>query len=137
MDYFLDEKELDNFTFGAITSTSFNLIITECDNLRSFENDFELIEVPGRSGDLIVSNNRKKNKDINVEGYIDCEDLGDAKAIVRNVNNWLIGETRYKPLTFSNDLVSYEAIVVGNVEMIEEMKDLINIKFKFSAKEVI
>jgi phage-related protein len=60
--YYIDKDKLEYFTFGGTSSASFNFIIMENDNLSSFENDFELISVPGRTGDLIVNNNRKKNK---------------------------------------------------------------------------
>ena len=43
---------------------------------------------------------------------------------------------KYKTLTFSDDLEEYEAVVVGRIEIIEEIEGLLNIKFKFSCKEV-
>ena len=44
---------------------------------------------------------------------------------------------KYKTLTFSNDLTVYEAVVVGVIEIVEEIEGLLNISFKFSCKEVI
>ena len=62
MIYYVDKNSLEHFTFGGTSSASFNFIIVKNDNLNSFENDFELIEIPGRSGDLVIDNKRKKNK---------------------------------------------------------------------------
>jgi len=135
--YYVDKNSLEHFTFGGTSSASFNFIIVENDNLNGFENDFELIEIPGRSGDLLINNNRKKNKEINIEAYIDLDGLGDAKTVSRDVKQWLQGEVKYKDLTFSDDLVNYKAVVVGEVEIYEEIENLLNIKFKFSCKEVI
>ena len=137
MIYYVDKNSLEHFTFGGTSSASFNFIIVKNDNLNGFENDFELIEIPGCSGDLLINNNRKKNKEINIEAYIDLDGLGDAKTVSRDIKQWLQGEVKYKTLTFSNDLTEYEAIVKGPIEIVEEIEGLLNINFKFSCKEVI
>lgn len=137
MQYYVDKNSLDYFVYGGTSSASFNFIITENDNLNSFENDFELIEIPGRSGDLVIDNKRKKNKEINIEAYADIEGLGDAHTVAKNIKQWLQGEVKYKALSFSNDLTEYEAIVKGPIEIVEEIEGLLNINFKFSCKEVI
>ena len=137
MQYYVDKNSLDYFVYGGTSSASFNFIITENDNLNSFENDFELIEIPGRSGDLVIDNKRKKNKEINIEAYADIEGLGDAHTVAKNIKQWLQGEVKYKDLTFSNDLTEYKAIVKGPIEIVEEIEGLLNINFKFSWKEVI
>ena len=134
MIYYIDKDKLEYFTFGGTSSASFNFIIMENDNLNSFENDIELISVPGRTGDLIVNNNRKKNKEININAYVDLDGLGDAKTVARNINNWLAGDVEYKPLTFSDDLIEYEAIVVGSVSIVEVIEGLLEISFKFNCK---
>ena len=137
MQYYVDKNSLDYFVYGGTSSASFNFIITENDNLNSFENDFELIEIPGRSGDLVIDNKRKKNKEINIEAYADIEGLGDAHTVAKNIKQWLQGEVKYKALSFSNDLTEYEAIVKGPIQIVEEVEGLLNINFKFSCKEVI
>lgn len=136
MQYYVDKNELESFTYGAISSTSFNFIIVSNDNLNGFGNDFELVEIPGRTGNLIIDNQRKKNKEINIEAYADIEEFGEASLVSKAIKKWLQGEVKYKPLIFSNDYVKYEAIVLGNVEIVEEIENLLNIKFKFSCKEV-
>ena len=137
MQYYVDKNSLDYFVYGGTSSASFNFIITGNDNLNSFENDFELIEIPGRSGDLVIDNKRKKNKEINIEAYADIEELGNAKTVVKNIKQWLQGEVKYKTLTFSNDLIEYEAIVKGPIEIVEDVEGLLNISFKFICKEVV
>ena len=138
MIYYIDKNKLEHFTFGGTSSASFNFIIVENDNLKGFENDFELISVPGRNGDLIVDNQRKKNKEINIVAYVDLDDLNkDAKTTAKEIKAWLQSEVKYKDLIFSDDLTQYQAIVLGNVEIIEEIEGLLNVSFKFSCKEVI
>jgi phage-related protein len=134
MIYYIDKDKLEYFTFGGTSSASFNFIIVDNDNLSGFENDFELVSVPGRTGDLIINNGRKKNKEINIKAYVDLEGLGDAKTVANNINNWLTGEVAYKPLTFSDDLIKYEAIVVGAISITEVIEGMLEISFKFNCK---
>lgn len=134
MSWYVDINNLDSFTFGGVSSTSFNFAF-KADNLKPFEQDFELKPVPGRTGDLLINNNRKKNKTVNVDGIIDC-DGSESKVIMAKFNTWLCGEVKYKPLVFSNDYVNYEGIVVGGVDFEEVIEGFIKVKFKFSCKGV-
>lgn len=136
MQYFVDKDKLDYFVYGGTSSASFNFIIMENNNLNGFENDFELVSIPGRSGDLIINNNRKLNKEININAKVDLNGLGDAKTVGKNILNWLCGEVKYKTLTFSDDLTRYEAIALGKVEIFEEVEGMLDVKFKFSCKVV-
>ena len=136
MQYYVDKNSLDYFVYGGTSSASFNFIIVENDYLNGFENDFELIEIPGRSGDLLINNSRKKNKEINIEAYVDLDNLGSAETVAKNIKQWLQGEVKYKSLTFSNDLTEYKAIALGEIEIVEEIEGLLNVKLKFSCKEV-
>lgn len=136
MKWYKDINELKNFTYGTTSSTSFKYAF-ESDNLKPFERDFELREVVGRSGDLILDNKRKKNKIITVKGQVDCDGT-EAKTVIRNINTWLCGEVKYKSLVFSDDDNNYEAIVVpGSYDIYEVVKGVLNLEFKFSCKEVI
>lgn len=135
MQWYKDITELDSFTYGAISSTSFHFAF-EADNLKSFERDFELKEIPGRSDELIIDNKRKKNKILNIEGHIDCKGV-EAKIVASKFNNWLVGEVKYKPLFFSNDLTDYEAIVIGDIDIKEVIKGVLSVKFQFSCREVV
>lgn len=136
MKWYKDINELKNFTYGTTSSTSFKYAF-ESDNLKPFERDFELREVVGRSGDLILDNKRKKNKIITVKGQVDCDGT-EAKTVIRNINTWLCGEVKYKSLVFSDDDTNYEAIVVpGSYNIYEVVKGVLNLEFKFSCKEVV
>ena len=134
MQWYKDITELDSFVYGAKSSTFFNFIY-EADNLKPFENDFELVEVMGRNGDLLIDNKRKKSKEIDVKGYLVCDGVKPS-AMIEKFNTWLTGEVKYKPLKFSNDKTEYEAIVVGNIDMKEILKGTFEVSFKFSCMEV-
>lgn len=135
MQWYKNITELDSFIYGATSSTFFNFAF-EADNLKPFENDFELLEVMGRDGDLLVDNKRRKSKDIDVKGYLICDGV-EPNAMASKFNAWLVGEVKYKPLKFSNDSTEYEAIVVGGVAMKEILKGIFDVSFKFSCMEVV
>lgn len=126
---------MDSFVYGNISSTSFNLTY-EADNLNPFEKDFELKAVPGRSDELIINNKRQKNKIITVEGQVDCNGI-EAKIIAKQLSDWLCKDVAYKPLSFSDDLTKYEAIVLPGTKIKEVIKGVLEVGFKFSAKEVV
>jgi hypothetical protein len=127
--------ELDSFIYGATSSTFFNFVY-EADNLKPFERDFELHPVMGRDDELLVDNKRKKNKIVDVKGSVACEGA-DIKIVSKNFNEWLTGEVKYKPLIFSNDLTEYEAIVIGEVSSDIRTKNILDVSFKFSCREVV
>lgn len=135
MKWYKDISNLKKFTYGATSSASFKYGF-EADNLKPFELDFDIMEVPGRSGDLIIDNKRKKNKVISVKGQVDCGEE-ESRVVIGKINTWLCGEVKYKPLVFSDDVVKYEAIVVpGSYTIAEIVKGVLSLEFQFSAKEV-
>ncbi|UOW66855.1 hypothetical protein [Paraclostridium bifermentans] len=135
MQWYKNITELDSFIYGATSSTFFNFAF-EADNLKPFERDFELLEVMGRDGDLLVDNKRRKSKEVNIKGYLICDGV-EPKAMANKFNTWLVGEVKYKPLKFSNDSTEYEAIVVGEIDMKERFNGIFDVSFKFSCMEVV
>lgn len=130
--WYRDTSDLPSFSFGGVTSSSYNYIF-ESDHLKSFEKDFELEDVPGRSGSLLIDNKREKNKPVNIEGFIDCEG-SEPWVISESVKDWLTGKVEYQDLVFSDDPTEYEAIVVGGVDITEPIDGLLKVKFSFSCK---
>lgn len=133
MIYYVDKNELPKFQYGAIISTSLNFIIVEDDHLSAFENDFEEVEIPGRTGTLIIDNKRKKNRDINLTIYADIEGLGTAAEVSASIEDWLVGEVKYQALVF-DDGYRCDAIV-KSLSIKEEIRDLLCIEVTFSSKK--
>lgn len=135
MQYYIDKKDLMCFTYGeeGISSTFFSMIIEEVDGLIStYERDVELIEVPGRDGELLIDNKRKKSKDITVKGHIDVESLnGDITSLALGIEEWLQGTVSYKPLTFSDHRFIYQAVCINQINLSEVIEDLCEFEIKF------
>lgn len=134
MQYFVNKEELIRFSFGGINSASFSIFATEVKGLyNSFERDVEFIEVPGRDGDLLIDNKRKKSKEIEVTCYmdLDLETEKDIGYLANEVVEWLQGEVKYKTLTFSNYYKPLQAICINQINIDEIIEDLGEFIIKF------
>ena len=133
MQYFVNKEELIRFSFGGINSASFSIFATDVKGLyNSFERDVEFIEVPGRDGDLLIDNTRKKSKGIEVICYLDMEDIrGTMGELAEAVEDWLQGEVKYKTLEFSHYHKALKAICKSNFEAEEVIENLGEFTIKF------
>ena len=133
MKYYVNEDELMYFVYNESSSTSFFMIIEEIEGLLdTFERDIELIEVPGRDGELVIDNQRKKSKDITITGYIDVEKSSKSIDILAyEIENWLQGEVSYKPLTFKNHNFKYEALCFNKIKLSEIIENLCEFEIVF------
>lgn len=126
MQYFVNEDELISFMYGEVSSTLYSLYVLDVKNLNNgFERDIEFIEVPGRDGDLIVDNFRKKSKEITIEAFIDLSKsfIESFEDLCVEIEDWLQGEVKVDTLAFSNCGKVYNAICT-KVEIEEVMEGL-------------
>ena len=126
MQYFINEDELISFMYGEVSSTLYSLYVLDVKNLNNgFERDIEFIEVPGRDGDLIVDNFRKKSKEITIEAFIDLSKsfIESFEDLCVEIEDWLQGEVKVDTLAFSNFNKVYNAICT-KVEIEEVMEGL-------------
>lgn len=133
MQYFINEDELINFSYKGTSSSLFSLHVLEIKNLNNgFERDIEFIEVPGRDGDLIIDNLRKKSKEITVECFVDFDKsyVETFEELAEEIENWLQGTVGIDELQFSHLTKSYKATCT-KVEIDEPIEGLgeVNITF--------
>lgn len=82
---------LNTFMFGGELSTEYGILITERPKSVRPERDITKIEIPGRSGDLIIDNGRYKNIDVSYK----CEAIHNVSVFssiheqVQAINIWL------------------------------------------------
>ena len=131
--YYINNDELMYFTYNGVSSTSFFMIIEEIEGLlNSFERDIELIEIKGRSGELIIDNQRKKSKNITITGCIDVEKSNKSiDTLAYEIENWLQKEVSYKPLTFKDHKFKYEALCFNQIKLSEVIEDLCEFEIIF------
>lgn len=88
------------FTFNKVSSKQFGLYISGNGTFNSPERDIEIIDIPGRNGQLIVDNDRFKNTTVNYPSFIISDFKNNATAIrawLLSVNGYARLEDTYNP----------------------------------------
>lgn len=91
--------------FAGIRSDDLNLVIEHYPTRTFPERSYEVIEVPGRDGEVILDNGNFKNYRQAYSAFIDSYDPEDPRyqRIARNVAAWLLGNPGYQRLEDSYD----------------------------------
>lgn len=89
---------LNYFFYGGRSSREFGLYITG-QPYSSAERDVETIEIPGRSGNLLIDNGRFKDTDVTYHAYL----KHDMELLSRAVKSWLLKDSTSTPLYDSYD----------------------------------
>ena len=119
------------FTFNGVSSKDFNIKIKESNNLSIPKRKIELIEVQGRTDNLVVDEGCGEMLDISIEAYIDCRDL-DTKKYALRLDNWLNSSNGYQNLIFDDGTI-LKAIFVGQIDFNEIVKNFNEILLQFKA----
>lgn len=95
--------EVNSFTFNGVNSLDMGIYISSRGEYKEPEKDYEVVSVPGRSGDLLFSNNRLKNIEVSYNVLIPPngwnEDKDQYLAKVRAIKGWLYTSNGYCRLT--------------------------------------
>ena len=119
-----------SFTYRGTTSDSMHFNVTERQVYNAPAFDVNAIEVPGRSGDVLNSQNRFKNKTIVYTGFLREQDFpGDSKRArlsrgLRNLKAWICGDPgKYHDLTDDYDPGFIRRAFVSGETAINEILD--------------
>lgn len=82
------------FTFSGKSCTEFGIVAFDAGTYGADANEYEVIRVPGRNGDLLISNNRYPNR---AHSY-NCIIYENAVENYRNFRAWLMSQIGYKRL---------------------------------------
>lgn len=121
------------FIFNNIKSSDIeNLRILESNHHSVSGRDFELISVPGRNGDLIVDNGKKKNSEIRLLCKLDVRKNKNFTEACMAIEEWLQGEIGYKDLVFP-DGYRFKAICVDQINIEKKRRYYGTVEIFFSA----
>ncbi len=120
------------FTFNGISSRKFNLKVKKSNHLSKAKKRIELIEIPGRTGDLIVSDGSRENLNLEIVVYLDARDL-NTKEYSDRIDEWLNGHEGYKPIVF-DDGTKLDAVFIGQIDFENIVKNFEEVVLLFSAK---
>lgn len=124
------------FTYNGRSSADFGLRIERKDVFSGPEYDMEFQSIPGRSGDLIVSNNRFANLKVTYTVFFARKDTASLADAVRAIKAWLYREPdRYHSITDSYDpgYIRY-GVFKGGLEMEEQLNKVGYFTVSFSCK---
>ena len=119
------------FTFNNKSSRDFNIKIKKSNNLSIPRRKIELVEVQGRTDNLIVDEGAREMLDIEIEAYIDCR-KEDTYSYALRLDEWLNGISGYSNLIF-DDGVELKAIFVGQIDFNSITKNFEEILLQFKA----
>ena len=111
------------FTYNGISSADFGLHIESKNIFSAPEYDISFQSIPGRSGDLIVSNNRFANVKVTYTVFVRRNTVEDLSDLLRAVKGWLYTEPdRYHEITDSYDsLYLRYGIISGSLDIEDQL----------------
>lgn len=125
------------FVFNGISCRDFNLKMKkESTYVFLFTKNYESIEVPGRTGNLLIDDGTYKNEVATLVCNLDLRGIVDKTLILSSMKKWLQEPQDYKRLEFS-DGIKYEAKFMGNGNFVEQFNDFYEVSLQFECKEVI
>lgn len=83
--------EVNSITFNGVNSLDYGLYVSGNATFSSAEKDYSKVSVPGRDGDLLISNNRYKNVNVQYPAVI----FKDLEENTMKVRNWLMSTNGY------------------------------------------
>lgn len=91
--------------FAGVRSDELNLVVEHYPTRTVPEQSYEVIEVPGRDGDIVIPNGNFKNYRQSYSVFIESYDPEEPRyqLIARNVAEWLLGNPGYQRLEDSYD----------------------------------
>ena len=82
---------VNSFTFNGVNSLTYGLYVSGDKTFNSAEKDYTKVSVPGRSGDLLLFNNRYKNVNTTYRGIV----ISDYERHTADIRAWLLSADGY------------------------------------------
>lgn len=124
------------FTYNGRSSAEFGLHIEKKDVFSAPEYDAAFTSIPGRNGDLIVSNRRFANVKVSYTVFLARKNIADLSDVLRAVKGWLYTEPdRYHAITDSYDTgyIRY-GVISGSLDIEEQFNKLGSFRVTFNCK---
>ena len=124
------------FTYNGRSSEEFGLHIEKKDVFSAPEYDAEFISIPGRSGDLIVSNRRFANIKASYTVFLARKNVADLSDVLHAVKGWLYTEPdRYHAISDSYDAGHLRCgVISGSLDIEEQFNKLGSFQVIFNCK---
>lgn len=124
------------FIYNGRSSEEFGLHIEKKDVFSAPEYDVDFTSIPGRSGDLIMSNRRFANIKVSYTVFLARKNVSALSDVLRAVKGWLYTEPdRYHAITDSYDTgyLRY-GVISGSLDIEEQFNKLGSFRVTFNCK---
>lgn len=121
------------FKFNNISNEKYSLKYKESNHKSKPSKRIEFEAIPGRTGDLIISDGSRENLQLEIICYIDGRKEKDLNELSNEIDQWLNGHEGYKPLIFS-DGIKFLAVYTGQINIDTIIKNFGEIRLVFSCK---
>ena len=124
--------KIHTLTYNGTKSSDLGVFVSGSGSFDAAEFDVDKYEIPGRNGDLILSNNRYKNIEITYPAFIPKAFMDK----VQNVRNWLRSSKVYARLEDTYDMDHYRLGIPPGVQSFspENRNDGANFEMTFDCK---
>lgn len=137
----MSRYQIHHFEFNGQDSRDFNVYITSKTVYDSPERDNSLQSVPGRSGDLIISNGRVKNQNFKLGLRVFTSNNGsdqssDFSFDLQRIKDWLLpDDDKYHEYSDSYDPDYYKLVVpTSGISVKQRYSDVADLEISFSSK---
>ncbi|WP_277630403.1 phage tail domain-containing protein [Atopococcus tabaci] len=111
------------FEYKGVLSTDFYLYIQNDISFPSPEADIEFVEIPGRDGELAISNNRLKGVSFPIPVILNLPANQTIEDVSTRISNWLKNDIGWYPLRFSgSDDYEYIALFYEQFDIKENLE---------------
>lgn len=119
------------FTFNGRNNEEFNILVKTSNHNDKPKRRIELVEIAGRTGNLIIDEGSFENLTINVQCYLDGTKDRTIYQLVDEIQTWLFEPIGYKILEF-NDGRRLNAVCTSGLELNDETRDTKTFTLTFS-----
>lgn len=124
------------FTMNNKTNRDFKFKIKNSNHLTKSKKKLELIDIPGRTGALIIDEGARENFNLKIQGYIDARS-SNLKTICDELDKWLNETIGYQTMSFDDGTI-LQVVFIGEIDPEQIVRNFGELTLEFSAySEVI
>lgn len=119
------------FIMNNKTNRDFNFKVKTSNHLTKSKKKLEFIDIPGRTGALIIDEGARENFTLIIQGYLDAR-ISNLKKVCDELDIWLNGTTGYQTMTFDDGTI-LQVVFIGEINPDYIIKNFGELTLEFSA----
>ena len=119
------------FTINNKTNKDFSFKVKSSNHLLKPKKKLEFVDIPGRTGALIIDNGGRENFTLIIEGYLDGRRYS-LKEYCDSLDKWLNSTKGYQEIIFDDGTI-LKAVFIGDINPTAIVKNFGELTLEFSA----